>query len=81
MSIRLSLNRSHQWWLNLLSYFLHARKQQRKGVPGRWELSHAQWQLTGSASPAAWEYHVENYFGMVSLGCVQILLRHWKDYS
>jgi hypothetical protein len=23
-----------------------------------------------------WEYHVENFFGMVRLGCMQILLRH-----
>jgi len=23
-----------------------------------------------------WEYHVENFFGMVHLGCMQILLRH-----
>ena len=23
-----------------------------------------------------WEYHVENFFGMVRLGCRQILLRH-----
>jgi hypothetical protein len=22
-----------------------------------------------------WEYHVENFFGMVRLGCIQILLR------
>ncbi|MGA7769894.1 MAG: hypothetical protein WCA27_27135, partial [Candidatus Sulfotelmatobacter sp.] len=22
-----------------------------------------------------WEYHVENFFGMVRLGCMQILLR------
>ena len=22
------------------------------------------------------EYHVENFFGMVRLGCMQILLRH-----
>jgi hypothetical protein len=23
-----------------------------------------------------WEYHVENFFGMLRLGCMQILLRH-----
>ncbi|HXW93644.1 MAG TPA: UbiA family prenyltransferase [Terriglobales bacterium] len=23
-----------------------------------------------------WEYHVENFFGMVRLGCMQLLLRH-----
>jgi hypothetical protein len=23
-----------------------------------------------------WEYRVENFFGMVRLGCMQILLRH-----
>lgn len=23
-----------------------------------------------------WEYHIENFFGMVRLGCVKLLLRH-----
>ncbi|HWG37104.1 MAG TPA: IS4/IS5 family transposase, partial [Verrucomicrobiae bacterium] len=23
-----------------------------------------------------WEYHVENFLGMVQLGCLKILLRH-----
>jgi hypothetical protein len=23
-----------------------------------------------------WEYHVENFLGMVQLGCIKILLRH-----
>jgi hypothetical protein len=23
-----------------------------------------------------WEYHVENFFGMVRLGCMQILFRY-----
>jgi transposase len=26
-----------------------------------------------------WEYHVENFFGMVHLGCMQILFRHLSD--
>ncbi len=23
-----------------------------------------------------WEYHIENFFGMVRLGCIKLLLRH-----
>jgi hypothetical protein len=29
-----------------------------------------------SATRIRWEYHVENFFGMVRLGCMQILLRY-----
>jgi len=39
---------------------------------GRWELSDAQWQLI----EPRWEYHVENFFGMVRLGCMKILFRY-----
>ena len=57
----------------------------REGVWTAWRPSRtSNDSICGGAHPskgakggaARWEYHVENFFGMVRLGCMQILFRY-----
>jgi transposase len=44
---------------------------------GRWRIERLFAWLHWFRRPVTrWEYHIENFFGMVRLGCIKLLLRH-----
>jgi len=56
---------------------LKTKTSQPRQAVGRWRVERPfAWLHHFRRLVIRWEYHVENFFGMVRLGCMQILLRH-----
>ena len=68
--------------IELIAPHLSSRQSTQDGRPlrryrRRWKIERLfAWLQWFRRLVTRWEYHIENFFGMVRLGCIKLLLRH-----